>query len=198
MLTLSKLFNLRQWSTSVSQAGNVIVPVRNNFLSPRFRRLVGVKQYHNFHFSTSFHGVAKLLWKMNSSFEGSTLEARCRRSSLGAQAVSKIREFCREDTRDLVCPNISQASVPDTSAPVTPSHHTNKSSTLNTLSYSPPHPRTFTCLLSLSLCPYPLTQIISRECSLSLLLESQGFTLARASVELQTFQPCLSTMEGVR
>ena len=45
-----------------SQTGDVIVPVRDwaDFLSPKFRRLTGIKKYHHFHFSTSFPGVVKL------------------------------------------------------------------------------------------------------------------------------------------
>ena len=45
-----------------SQTGNVIVPVRYwaDFLSPKFRRLIGIKKYHHFQFSTSFPGVVKL------------------------------------------------------------------------------------------------------------------------------------------
>ena len=45
-----------------SQTGEVIVPVRDwaDFLSPRFRRLTGIKKYYHFNFSTSFPGVVKL------------------------------------------------------------------------------------------------------------------------------------------
>ena len=123
-----------------SQAGNVIVPVRDwaNFLSPRFCRLVGVKQYHHFHFSTSFCGVAKLQkhsgatedeqlllkdphWKPDAADLPPVIQPTGLSLERKQYLFEKIREFCREDTRDLVCPNPSQASVPDTSAPVTPS-----------------------------------------------------------------------------
>ena len=123
-----------------SQTGEVIVPVRDwaEFLSPRFRRLVGIKQYHHFHFSTTYPGVVEVQqhsgatekqqhllkdpsWKPDATnlppiiqLTGLSLERR-------QYLFKKILEFCREDTRDLVCPNPSQAPVsPDTPTPVTP------------------------------------------------------------------------------
>lgn len=122
-----------------SQTGKVIVPVRDwaDFLSPRFRRLVRIKQYHHFNFSTSFPGVVKVQphagateeqqhllkdpsWKPDATNlppiiqpTGLSLERR-------QYLFEKIREFCRDNTKDLVCPNPSQAPVPpDTPTPVT-------------------------------------------------------------------------------
>ena len=45
-----------------SQEGEVVVPTRDwaEFLSPKFRRVVGIKQYHHFRFDRSSPGVVYL------------------------------------------------------------------------------------------------------------------------------------------
>ena len=104
-----------------SQTGNVIVPVRDwaDFLSPKFRWLIGIKKYHHFQFSTSFPSVVKL--KVHSGGEEQqsllkdptwTLAATDLPPVIQPTGLSlerqqyylfeKIRDFCREDVQDLV------------------------------------------------------------------------------------------------
>ena len=123
-----------------SQTGEMIVPVRDwaSFLAPHFRELTGIKKFHHFHFSTSFPGVVKLQQHSDSPEEersllkdpnwkpvATDLPPIIQPTGLSFERkqylFEKIREFCWEDTRDLVCPNASQAPVPpDTPTPVTP------------------------------------------------------------------------------
>ena len=107
-----------------SQTGESIVPMRDcaGFLGPQFRRLTGIKWYHHFHFDKNTPGVVHLRFYSNSPEEkqhlvkdqswkpdasdippiisptGMSLERR-------QYPFEKIREFCREGTKDLVCPD---------------------------------------------------------------------------------------------
>ena len=123
-----------------SQTGDVIVPVRDwsAFLSTKFRRLTGIKKYHHFHFSTSHPGVVKLQqhseaeeeeqrllkdvsWKPSASDLPPVIEPTGLSLERQQYLFEKIREFCREDTRDLVCPDPALVT-PSPAAPlVTPS-----------------------------------------------------------------------------
>ena len=116
--------------------GNVIVPLRDwaDFLSPKFRRLTGIKKCHHFQFSTSFPGVVKL--KVHS---GAVEERQSLKDPTWTTAVTdlppviqptglsferhqylfeKIRDFCREDVQDLVCPDPSGTRTPPPVAPL--------------------------------------------------------------------------------
>ena len=105
-----------------TQDGTTIVPSRDwaGFLSSHFRRLDGIKQYHHFRFERDHPGVVFL--KKTATAEE---EMRCllrgvwlpspedKPPSIIPAGLSlerrqylydKIREYCREDSRDLVCP----------------------------------------------------------------------------------------------
>ena len=106
-----------------TQDGQVIVPSRDwaGFLSPHFRRLDGIKQYHHFRFERKHPGVVFLRKTATAEEE----ERRLLRVAWTPSVVNKpptitppglpyerkkylfekIREFCREDVRDIVCPN---------------------------------------------------------------------------------------------
>ena len=114
-----------------SQTGEPIVPVRDwaNFLGPKFKRLTGIKRFHHFRFDKSSPGVVYL--KLHSSSEeekrrlvkdpkwrpeGTDLPPVIPPSGLSLERqqylFEKIREFCREGTKDLVCPNPSRRTPP--------------------------------------------------------------------------------------
>ena len=106
-----------------SQTGEPIVPMRDwaSFLGPHFKKLTGIKKYHHFRFDKSSPRVVYL--RVNSD---SPEEKRCLLKdpswkpdpsdlppvitptglSLDRQQYlfDKIWVFCREDTKDLVCP----------------------------------------------------------------------------------------------
>ncbi len=127
-----------------SQTGEVIVPVRDwaDFLSPRFRRLTGIKKYYHFNFSTSFPGVVKLqlhseameeqqrllkdpTWKPDATNLPPVIHPSGLSIERQQYLFERIREFCREDARDLVCPDPSSTHAavgptPGTPSPVTP------------------------------------------------------------------------------
>ena len=112
-----------------SQTGEPIVPTRDwaNFLGPHYKKLTGIKRYHHFRFDKSSPGAVYL--RVNSE---SAEEKRCllkdpsRRPdpsdlppvitptglSLDRQQYlhDKIREYCREGTKDLVCPQPQQSA----------------------------------------------------------------------------------------
>ena len=117
-----------------SQSGEVIVPIRDwaDFFSSRFRRLVGIKRYHHFHFGTSSPGVVKLRlhsgaaeeeqrllkdpkWKPKATDLPRLIQPTGLSLERQQYLFERIRDFCREDARDLVCPNPS--GTPTSSAP---------------------------------------------------------------------------------
>ena len=106
-----------------AQDGRVIVPSRDwaGFLSSHYRRLDGIKQYHHFRFERSHPGVV-FLKKTTTAEEEERVLLRVawtpsptdKPPSIAPQGLSlerqkylfdKIREYCREDVRDLVCPD---------------------------------------------------------------------------------------------
>ena len=106
-----------------AQDGSTIVPSRDwaGFLSSHFRRLDGIKQYHHFRFERDHPGVVFLKKTATAEEEqrvllrGVWLPSYVDKPppiaptglSLERQRylVDKIREYCREDVRDLVCPD---------------------------------------------------------------------------------------------
>ena len=113
-----------------AQDGSTIVPSRDwaGFLSSHFRRLDGIKQYQHFRFERDHPGVVFLKKTATADEEqrvllrgvwspspvdkppsitpaGLSLERR-------KYLYDRIREYCREDTKELVCPN-----------PNAPTHH---------------------------------------------------------------------------
>ena len=122
-----------------AQDGSTIVPSRDwaRFLSPHFRRLDGIKQYHHFRFERDHPGVVFL--KKTATAEE---EQRCLLRGVWSPSpvdkppsvlpaglslerrrylYEKIREYCREDVRDLVCPvpdrPAHERPEPDSSSP---------------------------------------------------------------------------------
>ena len=108
-----------------TQDGTTIVPSRDwaGFLSSHFRRLDGIKQYHHFPFERHHPGVVFLrktataeeetrclLWGVWTpspadrpplkTLTGLSLERH-------KYLFTKIREYCREDSKDVVCPDPS-------------------------------------------------------------------------------------------
>ena len=135
---VSSLADLEQWSSprllstrQSSQTGEPIVPMRDwaSFLGPHFKKLTGIKKYHHFRFDKSSPGVVYL--RVNSD---SQEEKRCLLKdpswkpdpsdlppvitptglSLDRQRYffDNIRVFCREDTKDLVCPQSTREAQP--------------------------------------------------------------------------------------
>ena len=106
-----------------AQDGRVIVPSRDwaGFLSSYYRRLDGIKQYHHFRFERSHPGVVFLKKTAMAEEEERVLlrvawtpSPTDKPPSIAPQGLSlerqkylfdKIREYCREDVRDLVCPD---------------------------------------------------------------------------------------------
>ena len=122
-----------------AQDGSTIVPSRDwaRFLSPHFHRLDGIKQYHHFRFERDHPGVV-FLKKTTTAEE----EQRCLLRGVWSPSpvdkppsvlpaglslerlrylYKKIREYCREDVRDLVCPDPDRPAherpEPDSSSP---------------------------------------------------------------------------------
>ena len=106
-----------------AQDGRVIVPSRDwaGFLSSHYRRLDGIMQYHHFRFERSHPGVV-FLKKTAIAEEEERILLRVawtpsptdKPPSIAPQGLSlerqkflfdKIREYCRGDVRDLVCPD---------------------------------------------------------------------------------------------
>ena len=107
-----------------AQDGSTIVPSRDwaGFLSSHFRRLDGIKKYHHFRFERDHPGVVFL--KETATAE----ETRCLLSGVWSPSPAdkpppitpkglslerreylyqRIRQYCREGTRDAVCPDPS-------------------------------------------------------------------------------------------
>ena len=113
-----------------AQDGRVIILTRDwaGFLSSYFRRLDGIKQYHHFHFERDHPGAVFLRkTAVAEEEERKLLRVAWRPSvvdkppSITPQGLSyerrkylykKIREYCRDDVRDIVCPD------PDSTEPV--------------------------------------------------------------------------------
>lgn len=106
-----------------SQSGEPIIPMREwaTFLNSNFRRLVGIKKYQHFHFRKSSSGVVKLKhhseanvvdyrlvrdqdWKPKAAELPELIHPTGLSLERQQYLYDKIREFCREDTRDEVCP----------------------------------------------------------------------------------------------
>ena len=114
-----------------AQDGRVLIPTRDwaGFLSSYFRRLDGIKQYHHFHFERDHPGAVFLRkTAVTEEEERKLLRVAWRPSvvdkppSITPQGLSyerrkylykKIREYCRDDVRDIICPD------PDSPVPVT-------------------------------------------------------------------------------
>ena len=106
-----------------SQNGSTIVPSQDwtGFLSSHFRRLDGIKQYHHFRFEQDHPGVVFLKktavadeekWHLlRGVWLPSPVEKPPSITSAGLSLerckylYDKIREYCREDVQDVVCPN---------------------------------------------------------------------------------------------
>ena len=117
-----------------------IVPSRDwaRFLSSHFRRLDGIKQYHHFRFERDHPGVVFLKKTATADEEQRILlrgvwtpspvdKPPCITPpglSLERQQYlfDRIREYCRADTRDLVCPDPATLThqPPDTGSDETP------------------------------------------------------------------------------
>ena len=106
-----------------SQSGEVIVPVYDwtQFLGEHFRKVLKMKSYHHFTFTSAKPGTVYLKQfsdSNESSFrmatdEGWTPDSLQLPSCVTPTGLSakrqwylhdQIREFCHEDTKDLVCP----------------------------------------------------------------------------------------------
>ena len=107
-----------------SQTGESIVPVRDwaSFLGPKFKKLTGIKQYHHFRFDKSSPGAVYLRvhsdsveekrilvkdpsWKPDATDLPPLIQPTGLSLDRQTYLFEKIRDFCREDTKDLVCPN---------------------------------------------------------------------------------------------
>ena len=106
-----------------AQDGSTIVPSRDwaVFLSSHFHRLDGIKQYHHFRFERDHLGVVFLKKTATADEEQRQLLCGVCSPSPSEKPPSKtpaglslerrkylyemIREYCREDVRDLVCPD---------------------------------------------------------------------------------------------
>ena len=106
-----------------TQSGETLVPVYswNTFLGDHFRKLPGIKRYHHFTLSARTPGVVTV--KEYADSPSTTVRLLCDDwtpaademppiilpSGLSAERqwylFNQIREFCREGTKDLVCPH---------------------------------------------------------------------------------------------
>ena len=123
-----------------AQDGSTIVPSRDwaGFLSSHYRRLDGIKKYHHFRFERDHPGVV-FLKKTATAEEEQRILLRGEWTpshvdkppsitplglSLERQKYlfDKIREYCRVDVRDLVCPDPATLThqPPNTTSEVTP------------------------------------------------------------------------------
>ena len=128
-----------------AQDGSTIVPSRNwaGFLSSHFRRLDGIKQYHHFRFERDHPGVVflkktaeaeeeqrvllRVLWNPSPVDKPSLIVPPGLSHERQKYLYEKIREYCREDVRDIVCPEPTIVhQPPDITTEQTPSkrrHH---------------------------------------------------------------------------
>ena len=106
-----------------SQAGQVIVSSRDwaRFFSSHFRRLDGIKKYHHFRFERDCPGVVFLKKTATAEVEEQILLRDAWNSSVAnipppitptglsyerkKYLFDKIREYCRDDVKDVVCPD---------------------------------------------------------------------------------------------
>ena len=113
-----------------AQDGSTIVPSRDRagFLSSRFRLLDGIKQYHHFRFERDRPGVVFLkktatageeqrvllhgVWSPSPVDKPPSITPASLSLERHKYLYDRIREYCREDTKELVCPN-----------PDAPTHH---------------------------------------------------------------------------
>ena len=123
-----------------AQDGSTIVPSRDwaGFLSSHFRRLDGIKQYHHFRFERDHPGVVFLkktavaeeerrvllrgAWIPSPSDKPPPVTPQGLSLERQKYLLERIREYCRDDTKDLVCPDPATPShiPPDTSSEQTP------------------------------------------------------------------------------
>ena len=102
-----------------SENGDVHIPIYDwvNFLKPYFRKLNGIKSHHHFYFSAEKMGIVT----MKEFSDSKTADLKLLTSSCPKQMPSilkpkgldakrqkylydEVREFCKEDTKDIVCP----------------------------------------------------------------------------------------------
>ena len=105
-----------------TQDGRVIVPSRDwaGFLSPHFRRLDGIKQYHHFCFERDRPGVVFLrrtataeeeerqmwvAWTPSSGIKPPSITPQGLSYERRKYLFEKIREYCRNNVKDIVCPH---------------------------------------------------------------------------------------------
>ena len=107
-----------------SQTGESIVPMKDwaGFLGPHFQRLTGIKHCHHFRFDKNTPGVVhlrlhsdspeekrRLMKDQNWNTNASDLPPIIPPSGMSLERqqylFEKIREFCRDGTKDLVCPD---------------------------------------------------------------------------------------------
>ena len=106
-----------------AQDGSTIVPSRDwaGFLSSNFRRLDGIKQYHHFRFDHDHPGVVFLkktamaekeqrqllrgVWSPLPSEKPPSVTPAGLFLERRKYLYEKIREYCREDVQDLICPD---------------------------------------------------------------------------------------------
>jgi len=116
-------------STQVGiENGDVTVPCYDwvTFLKPHFKKVAGIKANHHFHFSTEQPGVVTMqlycgspATKLQLSVSGcpSDMPPELRPKGMDAKRqkylYDEIREFCREETKDIVCPNPESMSKVD-------------------------------------------------------------------------------------
>ena len=122
-----------------TQDGNVVVPSRDwtGFLTSHFRRLDGIKQYHHFHFERDHPGVVfikktataeveerkllRVVWSPSPDDKPPPITPQGLSYERKRNLFDKICEFCREDVRDVVCPDPGvRHQPPDTSTEVVP------------------------------------------------------------------------------
>ena len=138
-----------------AQDGSTIVPSRDwaKFLSSHFRRLDGIKQYQHFRFERDHPGVV-FLRKTATADE----EERCLLCGVWSPSpvekpppitpaglslerrrylYDKIREYCREDVRDLVCPDPNSPAHERPDAVLSIATQATEAVNCNSLSLSP-------------------------------------------------------------
>ena len=122
-----------------AQDGSTIVPSRDwaGFLSSHFRRLDGIKQYHHFRFERDHPGVVFLkktttaeeeqrqllrgVWSPSPSEKAPSITPAGLSLERRKYLYEKIREYCREDVRDIVCPAPIHEQPSDAISSATPS-----------------------------------------------------------------------------